>query len=106
MKSLRFADLSIIVKMAVAPSFAVVVLAVVSGGAFFSQQQQAKALDHVVQHDMIVSTQLAEITKGITAGHLEIYQLLTEEAAAGTAPAGQADKVKDLLARVDGIKKD
>jgi methyl-accepting chemotaxis protein len=106
MKSLRFADLSIIVKMAVAPAFAIVVLAIVSGGAFFSQQQQAKALDHVVQHDMEVSTTLGAITKRITAAHLDIYELLAQEAAAGAAPPDQAEKVKELLARVDGIKKD
>ena len=106
MRSLRFADLPILVKLAFAPAFAVIVLALVSGGAFYSEQQQAKTLDHVVEHDMIVSTKLSGVTKRITAAHLEIYELLTQEARAGAAPPDQADKVKQLLANVDGIKKD
>jgi methyl-accepting chemotaxis protein len=106
MKSLRYADLSIIVKMALAPAFAVIVLAIVSGGAFFNQQQQARVLDHVVQHDMAVSTRLAAVTKRVTAAHLAIYELLTDEASVGAAPADQAGKVKDLLAEVDAIRKE
>ena len=38
----RFSDLSLVVKMAIAPAFAVLVLALVSAGVFVSQQQQAQ----------------------------------------------------------------
>ncbi|MDB5445159.1 MAG: methyl-accepting chemotaxis protein McpA [Phenylobacterium sp.] len=106
MKSLRFADLSMVVKMAVAPAFAVVVLALVAGGAYFGQQQQAKVLDHVVQHDMAVSLKLAAIAKRITAAHLAIYELLTEEASAGTAATDVDSKVKAMLAEVDTLRSD
>jgi methyl-accepting chemotaxis protein len=105
MKSLRFADLSITLKMALAPAFAIIVLVLVASGAFFSQQQQARALDHVVRSDMAVSLKLAAITKRITAAHLQIYELLTETASAA-APTDQSAKVHDVLAQVDGIKTD
>jgi methyl-accepting chemotaxis protein len=107
MKSLRFADLSLVVKMALAPAFAVVVLAAVSAGGFYTQQLQGKALDHVVQHDMTVSLKLAAISKRITAAHLQIYQLLTAQAQnPATGATGAAAKVQVLLGEVDAIKTD
>jgi methyl-accepting chemotaxis protein len=107
MKSLRFADLSLVVKMALAPAFAVIVLVAVSAGGFYTQQLQGKALDRVVQHDMTTSLKLAGISKRITAAHLQIYQLLTAQAQnpAGAA-AGSAEKVQTLLGEVDSIKTD
>ncbi|HKT54272.1 MAG TPA: methyl-accepting chemotaxis protein, partial [Caulobacteraceae bacterium] len=105
MKSLRFADLSIMVKMALAPAFAVIVLAAVSAGGFYSQQLQGHALDRVVQHDMSVSLKLAAISKRITAAHLQIYQLLTEKAQ-NAASSGSPEKVQALLGEVDSIKTD
>ena len=62
MKSLRFADLSLVVKMALAPAFAVIVLAAVSAGGFYTQQLQGRALDRVVQHDMSATLKLAAIS--------------------------------------------
>ena len=105
MKSLRFADLSIVVKMALAPAFAVVVLAAVSAGGFYAQQLQGHALDRVVQHDMSTSLKLAAISKRITAAHLQIYQLLTEKAQ-NPASTGSPEKVQALLGEVDAIKTD
>ena len=67
----RFSDLSLVVKMAIAPAFAVLVLALVSAGVFVSQQQQAQALDRVVNRDMQVSLELAAVSKRITAAHLQ-----------------------------------
>jgi methyl-accepting chemotaxis protein len=95
-----------VVKMAIAPAFAVVVLAIVAGGAFFSQQQQAAALDRVVQHDMVLSLKLANIAKRITGAHLQIYELLTEEATSGGAAANLDARVKEMLGDVDGIRTD
>jgi methyl-accepting chemotaxis protein len=107
MKSLRFADLSLVVKMALAPAFAAIVLAAVSAGGFYTQQLQGRALDRVVQEDMKTSLQLAAVSKRITAAHLQIYQLLTQQAQnpAGAA-AGSAEKVQVLLGEVDAIKTD
>ena len=97
MKSLRFADLSLVVKMALAPAFAVIVLAAVSAGGFYTQQLQGRALDRVVQRDMSASLNLAAISKRITAAHLQIYQLLTQQAqSTGGAAAGSAEKVQAL----------
>ncbi len=45
MKTFRLADLSLVVKMAFAPAFAVLMLALVAGGAVWRQQQQSKAKD-------------------------------------------------------------
>jgi methyl-accepting chemotaxis protein len=102
MKRLRFADLSLVVKMAIAPAFAVLVLAVVSAGVFASQQQQARTLDRVVSHDMSVSLELAAVSKRITAAHLQIYQLLTNQA--GGAAGDQTAKLQALMAEVDAIQ--
>ena len=85
MKALRFADLSLVVKMALAPAFAVVMLAVVTGGAYWSQQQQARALDRIVERDLQVSLELAAISRRIAVAHLKIYQLLTNQAGAAAA---------------------
>jgi methyl-accepting chemotaxis protein len=102
MKTLRLADLSLVVKMAFAPAFAVVMLALVAGGAMWSQQQQSKAIDQIVQKDMAVSLTLAHISKQITAVHGELYLLLTHQAATpGTDPNA---KLQALMAQVDGIK--
>ena len=105
MKLLRFADLPLVVKMALAPAFAVVVLAAVSLGGFYTQQLQGKALDRVVEHDMSVSLKLAAISKRITAAHLQIFQLLTQQAQDPDRAAGVAgERVKALLAEIDSIK--
>src|ERR1700751_669062 len=100
MKSLRFDDLSIVVKMALRPAFAVIVLAAVSAGGFYTQQLQGRALDRVVQHDMSTSLKLAGISKRITAAHLQIYQLLTEKAQ-NAASASSPAKGQALLGEVD-----
>jgi methyl-accepting chemotaxis protein len=105
MRSLRFADLSLVVKMALAPAFAICVLAAVTAGGFYTQQLQGNALDKVVRQDMTLSLKLAAISKRITAAHLKIYQLLTTQAQnpTGGAEASTA-KVQALLGEVDAIK--
>lgn len=103
MKSLRFADLSLVVKMALAPAFAVLVLAIVAGGAFVSQQAQTQAIDQIVQKDMKVSLKLANVSERITGAHLQIYQLLTNQAG-GLAAADAPAKLTALMGEVDAIK--
>ncbi|HEY8615210.1 methyl-accepting chemotaxis protein [Phenylobacterium sp.] len=107
MKMLRFTDLSLVVKMAIAPVVAVVVLALVSGGAFYSQQQQAKALDKIVQHDMAVSLRVAALSNRITSAHLQIYQAMTSQAGAvAGGPSDAPAKLQALMGDVDAIKAD
>jgi methyl-accepting chemotaxis protein len=105
MKSFRLADLSLVVKMAVAPAFAVIMLALVAGGAVVSQQQQSKAIDNIVQQDMTVSLELARISKQITAVHGDLYLLMTNQAA-GADLAAIPNKLTALMAQVDVIKAD
>ena len=108
MKSLRFADLSLVVKMAMAPAFAVVMLALVTGGAFYSQQQQASALDRIVEEDMQAGLDLAAVSRRVAVAHLNIYQLLTRQAGAAdpfAAPDSSAE-LTALLTEVDAIKAD
>ncbi|MBA4795175.1 MAG: methyl-accepting chemotaxis protein [Phenylobacterium sp.] len=110
MKALRFADLSLVVKMALAPAFAVVMLAVVTGGAYWSQQQQARALDRIVERDLQVSLELAAISRRIAVAHLKIYQLLTNQAGAAAAdPLAVPDasaELATLTSEVDAIQAD
>jgi len=102
MKSLRLADLSLVVKMAFAPAFALVMLALVAGGAMWSQQQQSKTIEQIVQKDTAVSLDLARISKRITAVHGELYLLLTHQAA--TPGVDSTAKLQELMGEVDAIK--
>ncbi len=102
MKSFRLADLSLVVKMAVAPALAVLMLALVAGGAFWNQQQQTQALDRIVRQDMAVSLNMARISKRITAVHGDLYLTLTNHAAAPTVDS--TAKLQALEAEVDSIK--
>jgi methyl-accepting chemotaxis protein len=108
MRSLRFADLSLVVKMALAPLFAVLMLALVTGGAFFSQQQQSQALDRIVEEDMQTGLELAAVSRRVAVAHLTIYQLLTRQAGAAdpfAAPDSTAE-LTALMGEVDAIKSD
>ena len=104
MKTFRLADLSLVVKMAFAPAFAVLMLALVAGGAFWSQQQQSKAIDRIVSQDMAVSLDLSRISKRITAVHGDLYLLMTHTAA--TPGTDSTAKLQKLMADVDSIKAD
>jgi methyl-accepting chemotaxis protein len=104
MKSFRFADLSLVVKMALAPGFAVVMLAVIAGGAFWSQHQQTQAMNRIVDQDMSNSLELGRISKRITAVNGQLYQVLTHRAATPTADVTAA--LQGLLTEVDSIKAD
>jgi methyl-accepting chemotaxis protein len=101
MRKFRFADLSLVVKMAIAPAFAVLVLALVSAGVFVSQKAQTAAVNRIVEHDMQVSLKLAAVSKRITAAHLQVYQVLTAQAAgAGVDPTA---KLQALTGEVTAI---
>jgi len=102
MKSFRLADLSLVVKMAIAPAFAVLMLAVVAGAAFWNQQQQTQAIDRIVQQDMAASLDLARISKRITAVHGDLYLVMTHHAAAPTVDS--TAKLTALMGDVDAIK--
>ena len=102
MKTFRLADLSLVVKMAFAPAFAVLMLALVAGGAVWSQQQQSRAIERIVAEDMAVSLDLARIAKRITAVHGDLYLLMTHTAA--TPGMDSTAQLQKLMADVDSIK--
>jgi len=99
MQPIRLNDLSLVVKMALAPVFAVVMLALVSVGAFWSQGQQTRAIGRIVDHNMAVSLDLARISKEITAIHGSLYLLMTHHAA--TPSSDETSKLQALMAQVD-----
>jgi len=102
MKSFRLADLSLVVKMGFAPAFAVLMLAIVAGAAFWNQDQQTHAIDRIVHQDMAVSLDLARISKRITAVHGDLYLLLTHHAAAPTTDS--TVELQALMVEVDSTK--
>ncbi|WP_297509436.1 methyl-accepting chemotaxis protein [uncultured Caulobacter sp.] len=105
MTKLKIANLPLVVKMAVAPAFAVIMLTLVAAGAFWTQTQQTVLLRHVVEQDMTTSSRLLLASKRIAAAHGTLYQVLTRQAAAGAAGATGSDaKLKALIGEVDGIK--
>ncbi len=107
MTKFKFANLPLVVKMAVAPAFAVLMLTLVAAGAFWTQTQQAALLQHVVDQDMTTSSRLLLASKRISSAHGALYQVLTRQAAAGAAGAPDSDaKLKALMTEVDGIKAD
>jgi methyl-accepting chemotaxis protein len=104
MTRVRLADLSLVVKMAFAPAFAVLMLALVAAGTFWSQAEQGKAVDRIVHQDMAVSLDLARISKRITAAHGSLYLVMTNHAAAPTVDS--TAKLQALMSDVDAIKAD
>ncbi len=102
MKRFHLNDLSLVVKMAIAPAFALITLVLVTGAGVWNQQQQTKAMDAIVQHDMAVSLDLARISKRITSVHGELYLLMTHHAA--TPGSDATAKLQALTADVDSIK--
>jgi hypothetical protein len=83
-------------------AFAVIMLALVAGGAFWAQQQQTRLLQQVVNEDMAVSSRLLQASKRISAVHGSLYQLMTHRPPAG--PDGQRDEAQEPDGRVNGIK--
>jgi methyl-accepting chemotaxis protein len=105
MTKFQVANLPLVVKMAVAPAFAVIMLTLVAGGAFWTQSQQTKMLQHVVDTDMTTSSRLLLASKRIASAHGALYQVMTKQAAGGAATDSET-KLKALMAEVDGIKTD
>jgi methyl-accepting chemotaxis protein len=102
MKRFRLINLSLVLKMGFAPAFAVLMMALAAGGAYWSQTRQTVAIDRIVSQDMAVSLDLAGISKRITGVHGKLYLLMTNHAAAPTTDS-TADLQK-LMTDVDAIK--
>src|SRR5262245_45508208 len=103
MKRARLQDLPLVVKIGFAPAFAVVMLALLAGGAVMLQNTQLRQLQYVVHTEMPNTNRIQKISERITAVHGELYFLLTHQAA--QIDAGQIEsKAKVMLAEVDAIR--
>jgi methyl-accepting chemotaxis protein len=104
-KRFRLVDSPLIVKIAFAPAFALVMLALMAGGAIVIQRGQATDLSQVVHTDLPNSLRLQKVSERITAIHGELYFLLTQKAA-----SIEVDKIEGrsqaLLTEVDSVTKE
>ena len=104
-KRLRLADTPLIIKIAFAPAFALVMLALMAGGAIVIQRGQTAELSRVVENDLPNAVRIQKVSERITGVHGKLYYLLTHQAA-----SIDVDKIdgegQALLAEVDSIKKE
>ncbi|HEY8615501.1 methyl-accepting chemotaxis protein [Phenylobacterium sp.] len=103
MKRLRLEDLPLIVKIGLAPAFAIVMLALMSAGSILLQRGQGAELHRVVSEDMPHSVRMQEISTRITEVHGTLYLLLAHQGAQ-IEPEKIAGQTADLLLEVDAIK--
>ena len=99
---LRLVDLPLMVKIGVAPAFALVMLAVLAGGTIYMQSAQTSALEQVVETDMPNSLRIQQISARINSVHGELYLLLTNQAA-GIETDQIESRAQAMLAEVQAI---
>ncbi len=104
-KRLRLVDMPLIAKIAFAPAFALVMLALMAGGAVIIQRGQAADLKQVVHTDLPNSLRLQKVSERITAVHGQLYFLLTHQAAAIEVEKIDGES-QAMLAEVDAITKE
>jgi len=102
MKFPRFRDLPLALKIGFAPGFALLMLAALAAGALWSQQGSAVVLGSVVS-DASLQSSLADDSKRITAANGALYELMTAQAAGGSATASQT-AINAVLAQLDSVK--
>jgi diguanylate cyclase (GGDEF)-like protein len=100
----RFADVPLIVKIGVAPCFALLMLLLLAGAALWTQQRQLALLGDVVRCDDARS-RLEMDAKTISAANGALYEILAKQAAGGSAAASQAS-LRKVLAQVDAARAD
>jgi len=99
----RLADMPLLVKIAFAPTVALVALAGVAMVSINAQKDSAAALRNVVEVEMVKSLEMKNISQKIQIAHGELYILLTH--AAGKIDAGKLDaQTKDLIASLGAIQ--
>ena len=80
MKRFRLVDLPLIIKMGFAPAFALLMLALMAGGAVVVQKSQSAALRQVVEQDMKTNSEIQSLSRRITDAHGTLYQILASKA--------------------------
>uniref|UniRef100_B0T4B3 Methyl-accepting chemotaxis sensory transducer n=1 Tax=Caulobacter sp. (strain K31) TaxID=366602 RepID=B0T4B3_CAUSK len=105
MKRFRLVDLPLIIKIGFAPAFALLMLALMAGGAIVVQKSQSAALKQVVETDMRENMEIQAISKRISNINGELYTVLTHKA--GNIEVDKNDaRMAAILAETDAIKKD
>ncbi|MGB8364730.1 MAG: methyl-accepting chemotaxis protein [Rhizomicrobium sp.] len=80
MRGFRLADLPLMVKIALAPAVALVMLAIMAVGTVIAQRNASAELRNVVQVEMRRSMEMKNISERITDAHGRLYLLLTHQA--------------------------
>ena len=78
--SFRLADMPLLIKVAFAPTLALVMMAAVAVGSVVAQRAATAELRHVVDIEMAKSLQMQNIAQRITDAHGQLYMLLTHQA--------------------------
>jgi methyl-accepting chemotaxis protein len=105
MKRFRLVDLPLIIKIGFAPAFALLMLALMAGGAVVVQKSQSAALKQVVETDMRENMEIQAISKRISNINGELYTVLTHKA--GNIEVEKNDaRMTAILAETDSLKKD
>ncbi len=105
MRGFRLADLPLVIKIALAPSIAVLMLAALSIGAVLAQRTSSAELHDVVQVEMKKSLEMKNISERITEAHGRLYLLLTHQA--GKIDVKKIDgQTKALLSDLAAIETD
>ena len=105
MKRIRLVDLPLIIKIGFAPAFALLMLALMAGGAIVVQKSQSAALKQVVESDMRQNMEIQKISKRISNINGELYTVLTHKAGNIDVAANDA-RMAAILTETDAVKKD
>jgi methyl-accepting chemotaxis protein len=105
MKRFRLVDLPLIIKIGFAPAFALLMLALMAGGAIVVQKSQSAALTQVVEKDMRENMEIQAISKRISNINGELFTVMTHKA--GNIEVDKNDaRMAAILTETDAIKKD
>nr|WP_165184342.1 methyl-accepting chemotaxis protein [Caulobacter soli] len=105
MKRFRLVDLPLIIKIGFAPAFALLMLALMAGGAIVVQKSQSAALQQVVETDMRENMEIQALSKRISNINGELYTVLTHKA--GNIEVEKNDaRMAAVLAETEAVKKD
>src|ERR1700733_517431 len=104
MKMPRFSDIPLVLKIGVAPGFALVMLVLLSAGVLRTQYREVMVLDGVVRYDNVRS-RLEVDSKRITAANGALYEILAKQANGGS-PEESQKALASVLHDVDAVQAD
>jgi methyl-accepting chemotaxis protein len=105
MKRFRLVDLPLIIKIGFAPAFALLMLALMAGGAIVVQKSQSAAMRQVVETDMRENMEIQVLSKRISNINAELYLVMTHKA--GNIEVDKNDaRMAAVLTETDAVKKE